>query len=62
MSRRSLFKFWGLVIAIAIAFIACHNLQFPSKIANPATVTVKLSGWGGSPIEEKLLKGVMVSK
>ncbi|BAZ51112.1 family 1 extracellular solute-binding protein [Nostoc sp. NIES-4103] len=59
MSRRSLFKFWGLVIAIAIAFIACHNLQFPSQIAAPATVTVKLSGWGGSPIEEKLLKGVI---
>ncbi|MBH8560879.1 ABC transporter substrate-binding protein [Nostoc sp. CENA67] len=46
-------------MAIAIAFIACHNLQFPSKIATPATVTVKLSGWGGSPIEQKLLKGVI---
>jgi multiple sugar transport system substrate-binding protein len=32
MSTKSLFKFWGLVIAIAIAFIAGHNLQLPSKL------------------------------
>jgi multiple sugar transport system substrate-binding protein len=53
--RNRLFKFLGLVMAIAIAIISCHSLPLPST----SPVTIKLSGWGGSPIEQKLLKQVI---
>ncbi|MEA5507607.1 ABC transporter substrate-binding protein [Halotia wernerae UHCC 0503] len=55
MTKKNLFKFWGLVIAIAITIIACHSLQ----LSSPAATTIKLSGWGGSPVEQKLLKQVL---
>ncbi|MCC5640450.1 ABC transporter substrate-binding protein [Nostoc sp. CHAB 5844] len=42
-------------MVIAIAFIACHSLPLPK--AN--TVTVKLSGWAGSQVEQKLLRQVL---
>ncbi|MDZ8055571.1 MAG: ABC transporter substrate-binding protein [Aulosira sp. ZfuVER01] len=43
-------------MAIAIAIIGCHSLSLPS----PSTkVTVKLSGWGGNQVEQKLLKQVL---
>jgi multiple sugar transport system substrate-binding protein len=42
-------------MAMAIAVIACHSLPLPP----PTSVTLKLSGWGGSPVEQKLLKQVL---
>ncbi len=56
MIRNSWFKFFGLVIAIAIAIIGCHSLTLPSASTR---VTVKLSGWGGNPVEQKLLQQVL---
>jgi multiple sugar transport system substrate-binding protein len=53
---RSFLNFLGL--AIAIAFIGCHSLPLPSTLPTPTTV-VKLSGWGGSPVEQKLLRQVL---
>ncbi|WP_416212143.1 ABC transporter substrate-binding protein [Nostoc sp. DedQUE08] len=47
------------MIAIAIAIIACQSLQLPSKPLVSTAVTIKLSGWGGSPIEQKLLRQVL---
>jgi len=44
-----------LALVTAIIVISCHNLPLPSK----SSVTIKLSGWGGSPIEQKLLKQVL---
>jgi len=44
-----------IVIAIAIAIISYHSLQLPKANA----VTVKLSGWAGSQVEQKLLRQVL---
>ncbi|MEH2114541.1 ABC transporter substrate-binding protein [Nostoc sp.] len=57
MSKKRLFNFWGLVIAITI--IACQSLQLPSNPLPSTAVTIKLSGWGGSPVEQKLLRQVL---
>ena len=46
-------------MAIAIAIIACQSLQLPSKPLASTAVTIKLSGWGGSPVEQKLLRQVL---
>ncbi|MEH1970172.1 ABC transporter substrate-binding protein [Nostoc sp.] len=46
-------------MAIAIAIIACRSLQLPSKPLASTAVTIKLSGWGGSPVEQKLLRQVL---
>lgn len=46
-------------MAIAIAIIACQNLQLPSKPLASNAVSIKLSGWGGSPVEQKLLRQVL---
>ncbi len=46
-------------MAIAIAIVACQSLQLPSKPLAFTTVTIKLSGWGGSPVEQKLLRQVL---
>ncbi|WP_256973429.1 ABC transporter substrate-binding protein [Nostoc sp. T09] len=51
-----MFKFFGLALAIAIAIIGCHSLSLPSASTK---VTVKLSGWGGNQVEQKLLKQVL---
>ncbi|RCJ35375.1 sugar transporter [Nostoc minutum NIES-26] len=59
MSKKSWLKFWGLIIAIAIALITVHSLQMSSKLSSPTAVTIKLSGWGGNPVEQKLLKQVL---
>ncbi|MBW4686554.1 MAG: ABC transporter substrate-binding protein [Komarekiella atlantica HA4396-MV6] len=59
MNRRSLFNFLGLIIAIAITIIGYHNLQLLSKPSAPTAVNIKLSGWGGSPVEQKLLRQVL---
>ncbi|QKQ77928.1 ABC transporter substrate-binding protein [Nostoc sp. TCL240-02] len=57
--KQRLFNFLGLVMAIAIAIIACQNLQLPSKPLASNAVSIKLSGWGGSPVEQKLLRQVL---
>jgi multiple sugar transport system substrate-binding protein len=59
VNRRSLFNFLGLIIAIAITIIGYHNLQLLSKPSAPTAVNIKLSGWGGSPVEQKLLRQVL---
>ncbi|ALF56142.1 sugar transporter [Nostoc piscinale CENA21] len=55
MKRINLWKFLGVVIAIAIAFIGYHRLP----LATTNLVTVKLSGWAGSQVEQKLLRQVL---
>ncbi|MBD2448357.1 ABC transporter substrate-binding protein [Nostoc sp. FACHB-152] len=42
-------------MAIAIVIISCHSLQLPKANA----VTIKLSGWAGSQVEQKLLRQVL---
>ncbi|MDZ8109937.1 MAG: ABC transporter substrate-binding protein [Nostoc sp. DedQUE12a] len=57
--KSKLLTFFGVAIAIAIAVIACHNLQLVSKHSTSTAITIKLSGWGGSPVEQKLLRQVL---
>ncbi|WP_442940780.1 ABC transporter substrate-binding protein [Nostoc sp.] len=59
MIKKRLFHFFGLMIAIAIAIIACQSLQLPSKPLSSNPISIKLSGWGGSPVEQKLLRQVL---
>lgn len=55
MNKNKCLYFLGWVIAVAIIIISCHSLSPISK----SSVTIKLSGWGGSPVEQKLLKQVL---
>jgi multiple sugar transport system substrate-binding protein len=57
--KKRLFNFLGLMMVIAIAIIACQSLQLPSNPSTSTAVTIKLSGWGGSPVEQKLLRQVL---
>ncbi len=59
MSKRTWVKIFGLVIAIAIAVIGFHNLRPAITPSSPTSVTVKLSGWAGNPVEQKLLRQVL---
>ncbi|AVH72937.1 ABC transporter substrate-binding protein [Nostoc sp. 'Lobaria pulmonaria (5183) cyanobiont'] len=60
MNNKGLFNFLALVVAIAIAIIGCHTLELPSKLSVFTPVTIKLSGWGGNLVEQKLLKQVLL--
>ncbi|WP_414563418.1 MULTISPECIES: ABC transporter substrate-binding protein [unclassified Anabaena] len=55
--NKSWVKFWVLVIAIAIAVISCHNLVISPPVST--AVTIKLSGWAGNPVEQKLLRQLL---
>ncbi|MBW4646023.1 MAG: ABC transporter substrate-binding protein [Goleter apudmare HA4340-LM2] len=57
MSKGKLLRFLVLVVAIALTFIFFHSLQLTS--APPTVTTIKLSGWGGNIVEQKLLKQVL---
>ncbi len=57
MNKKSWVRFLGLVIAIAIAIISCQNFLLPKHPTN--AVTIKLSGWAGNPVEQKLLKQLL---
>ncbi len=56
MRKRSLFYFLGLIAAVSIIIISCQiSISIPST-----AVTIKLSGWGASPVEHKLLKQILI--
>lgn len=57
MSKGKLLKFLALVVTIALTFIVFHSLQLTS--APTTQTTIKLSGWGGNIVEQKLLKQVL---
>jgi multiple sugar transport system substrate-binding protein len=50
---------WGLVVLVAMTIISCHNLLIHPKTLVSTAVTIKLSGWGNSAIEQKLLRQVL---
>lgn len=54
MNKHKWLKFCILVITVAIIVISCHKSPL-----SKSPVTIKLSGWGGSPVEQKLLKQVL---
>ncbi|BAZ14830.1 sugar transport system, sugar-binding protein [Calothrix sp. NIES-4071] len=57
--RKSVFNFLGLVVAIAISMVGCQTLPVLTTQNVPSVTTIKLSGWGASPAEQKLLTGVL---
>jgi len=59
VNRAGTFKFLGIVVAIAICIIGCQNLLFPRPFTAPTPGTIKLSGWGSTPVEQELLKEVL---
>ncbi len=54
---KKLYFFSGLVIAVAIIFMICHDLP-----PNTSLVSIKPSGWGGSPVEQKLLSHTGITR
>ncbi len=58
--RKSVLNLFGLVVAIALSIISCQMpLPTVSVVPTISVTTVKLSGWGASPAEQRLLKGVL---
>ncbi|MDM9380759.1 ABC transporter substrate-binding protein [Chlorogloeopsis sp. ULAP01] len=57
--KKNFFNFLLLAVAIALLAISCQQIQTHRAATKPAPVTVKLSGWGSDPIEQKLLKQVL---
>ncbi|MEO0968060.1 MAG: ABC transporter substrate-binding protein, partial [Cyanobacteria bacterium J06639_18] len=58
--KKSLFSFLITLVAIAVTIIGCQATFINStRNTNSQGVTVKLSGWGASPTEQKLLKQVL---
>lgn len=57
MNKKRWVQFFGLVIAIAITVISCYSFLSPQSSHSP--VTIKLSGWAGNPLEQKLLKHLL---
>lgn len=58
MKQNSL-KFLALVVAIAIWTIACQSIRLAEVATTAAPVTIKLSGWTASPVEQSLLKKLL---
>jgi multiple sugar transport system substrate-binding protein len=52
-------KFVALVVAIALWTIACQSIRLPEISTTSAPVTIKLSGWTASPVEQNLLKKLL---
>ncbi len=52
-------RFLVLVVAIALVAIGYQHLRTLKTPTTIAPVTIKLSGWGSDPIEQKLLKQVL---
>lgn len=57
MNNKKWIKFWVVVIVVAIAVIGYYNLV--SSLSESTAVTVKLSGWAGNPVEQKLLRELL---
>ncbi len=57
--RRQVLNFVGLFLAIALSVVGCQQLPLPINPPHQEIVTIKLSGWGASPAEQKLLRSVL---
>jgi multiple sugar transport system substrate-binding protein len=57
--RKSVFNFIGMVVAIALSVVGCNHLPLPITYSAANVTTIKLSGWGASPAEQRLLKSVV---
>jgi multiple sugar transport system substrate-binding protein len=57
--NKSWLKFLALVVAIAMWTIACQSFRTPETSTISAPVTIKLSGWTASPVEQTLLRKLL---
>jgi multiple sugar transport system substrate-binding protein len=57
--KKSWLKFLALVVTIACVTIACQSLRISQTATTSTPVTIKLSGWTASPVEQTLLKKLL---
>jgi multiple sugar transport system substrate-binding protein len=57
--KKSWLNFLVLVLAIALLTIACQSLRISQTSTNSTPVTIKLSGWTASPVEQTLLRKLL---
>ncbi|MGD1913827.1 MAG: hypothetical protein ACFB2X_24215 [Rivularia sp. (in: cyanobacteria)] len=57
--KRKLFSFLGILLAFTLLMAGYHNQFLSSTSTSSDIVTIKLSGWGASSVEQKLLKQLL---
>lgn len=55
----NVWKFLGVVVAIALTIFGCQKIPLLSESAAPTAVVVKLSSWAANPTEQKLLRQLL---
>jgi multiple sugar transport system substrate-binding protein len=57
--KRKLFSFLGILFTFILVVVVFHNNFLSSSSLSLDKVTIKLSGWGASSVEQKLLKQLL---
>ncbi|MGB3759444.1 MAG: ABC transporter substrate-binding protein [Rivularia sp. (in: cyanobacteria)] len=57
--NRKLFSFLGILLAFTLLTAGFNNLFLSKSSTSSNIVTIKLSGWGASSVEQKLLKQLL---
>ncbi|MEM9922948.1 MAG: ABC transporter substrate-binding protein [Cyanobacteria bacterium P01_D01_bin.50] len=57
--KSKLFSFLGILLTFTLLIAGLHNLFLSNTSTSSDIVTIKLSGWGASSVEQKLLKQLL---
>ncbi len=57
--KRKPFSFLAILVAFTLVIALCYNLLLSSDDLSSDIVTIKLSGWGASSVEQKRLKQLL---
>ena len=57
--KKKLFRFLGMLLGFILVIVVVHNLLLSSASTSSDIVNIKLSGWGASSVEQKLLKQLL---
>ncbi|MGF1676508.1 MAG: ABC transporter substrate-binding protein [Rivularia sp. (in: cyanobacteria)] len=57
--NRKLLRFLGMLLGFILVIVVVHNLLLSSASTSSDIVNIKLSGWGASSVEQKLLKQLL---
>ena len=57
--NKKLFSFLGILLGLTLLIASFNNLFLSNSSASSDIVTIKLSGWGASSVEQKLLKQLL---
>ncbi|MEB3216939.1 MAG: ABC transporter substrate-binding protein [Nostocales cyanobacterium 94392] len=57
--KRKLLRFLGMLLGFILVIVVLHNLFLSSPWTSSDIVNIKLSGWGASSVEQKLLKKLL---